>query len=103
MERLDSAATGLIEQDVRGRFPDGTVDRVAVLQYGDDPSVEPGQIVIQVTVASAPRRRATRIPCRASTGPTRTRSGSSSRTSRSDGRRPTGSSSSPARARAASA
>jgi len=24
-----------------------------VLQYGDDPSVEPGQIVIQVTVASA--------------------------------------------------
>ena len=52
MERLDSAATGLIEQDVRGRFPDGTVDRVAVLQYGDDPSVEPGQIVIQMTVAS---------------------------------------------------
>jgi len=53
MERLDSAATGLIEQDIRGRFPDGVVDNVAVLQYGDDPSVEPGQIVIQVTVASA--------------------------------------------------
>jgi hypothetical protein len=53
MERLDSAATGLIEQDVRERFPDGAVDSVAVLQYGDDPSVEPGQIVIQVTVASA--------------------------------------------------
>jgi len=53
MERLDSPATGLIEQDVRDRFPDGTVDSIAVLQYGDDPSVEPGQIVIQVTVASA--------------------------------------------------
>lgn len=53
MERLDNAATGLIEQDVRERFPDGAVDSVAVLQYGDDPSVEPGQIVIQVTVASA--------------------------------------------------
>ena len=53
MERLDSAATGLIEQDVRERFPDGAVDSVAVLQYGDDPSVEPGQAVVQVTVASA--------------------------------------------------
>jgi hypothetical protein len=53
MERLDSAATGLIEQEIRERFPDGAVDSVAVLQYGDDPAVEPGQIVIQVTVASA--------------------------------------------------
>lgn len=53
MERLDSVATGLIEQEIRGRFPDGAVDSVAVLQYGDDPAVEPGQIVIQVTVASA--------------------------------------------------
>jgi hypothetical protein len=53
MERLDSAATGLIEQDVRERFPEGAVDSVAVLQHGDDPSVEPGQIVIQVTVTSA--------------------------------------------------
>jgi hypothetical protein len=53
MERLDSAATGLIEQEVRGRFPDGAMDSVVVLQYGDDPAVEPGQVVIQVTVASA--------------------------------------------------
>ena len=53
MERLDSAATGLIEQNVRERLPDGAVDSVAVLQYGDDPSVEPGQVVIQVAVASA--------------------------------------------------
>jgi hypothetical protein len=52
MERLDSATTGLIEQEVRGRFPEGTAD-VAVLQYGDDPAVEPDQIVIQVTVEAA--------------------------------------------------
>ena len=53
MERLDSATTGLIEQEVRGRFPGDAVDSVAVLQYGDDPAVEPGQVVIQVTVGSA--------------------------------------------------
>ena len=53
MERLDQATTELIEQEVRGRFPEGVVDSVAVLQYGDDPAVEPGQVVVQVTVASA--------------------------------------------------
>jgi hypothetical protein len=53
MERLDSATTDLIEQEVRGHFPGGAVDSVAVLQYGDDPSVEPGQIVVQVTVEAA--------------------------------------------------
>jgi hypothetical protein len=52
MERLDSATTGLIEQEIRGRFPEGAAD-VAVLQYGDDPAVEPDQIVIQVTVEAA--------------------------------------------------
>jgi hypothetical protein len=53
MERLDSATTGLIEQEVRGHFPEGTLDSVAVLQYGDDPAVEPGQIVVEATVAAA--------------------------------------------------
>jgi hypothetical protein len=52
MERLDNATTGLIEQEIRGRFPEGALDSVVVLQYGDDPAVEPGQIVIQVTVGS---------------------------------------------------
>jgi hypothetical protein len=54
MERLDQATTDLIEQDVKGHFPDGMVDSVAVLQYGDDPAVEPGQIVVEVTVAAEP-------------------------------------------------
>ena len=53
MDRLDRATTDLIEQDVRGRFPEGVVDSVVVLQYGDDPAVEPGQAVVQVTVGSA--------------------------------------------------
>ena len=54
MERLDSDTIGLIEQEVRGHFPEGTVDSVAVLQYGDDPAVEPGQAIVQVTVAAEP-------------------------------------------------
>ena len=53
MERLDGETAGRIEQEVRGHFPEGALDSVAVLQYGDDPSVEPGQIVIQVTVEAA--------------------------------------------------
>jgi hypothetical protein len=53
MERLDRATTDLIEQEVKGSFPEGTPFSVAVLQYGDDPAVEPGQIVIQVTVEPA--------------------------------------------------
>ena len=50
MERLDRATTDLIEQEVKGRFPDGTLGHVAVIQYGDDPAVEPGEIGIRVTV-----------------------------------------------------
>jgi len=53
MERLATATTDQIEQKVKGRFPEGVVDSVAVLQYGDDPSVEPGEVMIQVTVGSA--------------------------------------------------
>jgi hypothetical protein len=53
MDRLDKATTDLIEQDVKGRFPDGALDGAAVLQYGDDPAVEPGQIIVQMTIAAA--------------------------------------------------
>jgi hypothetical protein len=52
MERLDEATIDLMEQEIKGRFPDGALESVAVLQYGDDPAVEPGQIVIQVIVGS---------------------------------------------------
>jgi hypothetical protein len=53
MDRLDQATTDLIEQEVKGSFPEGAAASVAVLQYGDDPSVEPGQMVVQVTVEDA--------------------------------------------------
>jgi hypothetical protein len=53
MERLDRATTDLIEQAVRERFGEGALDSVAVLQYGDDPAVEPGQVIIEVTVESS--------------------------------------------------
>jgi hypothetical protein len=50
-EILDQARTQ-IEDDVRSRFPGSPIERVALLQYGDDPVVEPGQIVVRVTLAS---------------------------------------------------
>jgi hypothetical protein len=53
MDRLDRATTDLIEQEIKGRFPEGALDSVEVLQYGDDPAVEPGQVVIQVTLQPA--------------------------------------------------
>ena len=36
------------EREVRERFPDAPVERVAVLQYGDDPEIEPGELVARV-------------------------------------------------------
>ena len=42
----------LLDQEIKGRFPAGTIEQVELLQYGDDPVVEPGQFVIRVTVAA---------------------------------------------------
>jgi hypothetical protein len=52
MDQVDRATIELIEQDVKGRFPEGALDGVAVLQHGDDPVVQPGQLVVQLTVGS---------------------------------------------------
>jgi hypothetical protein len=43
----------LIDEDIKGRFPAGTIERVALLQYGDDPAVEPGQLVLRVVIAAS--------------------------------------------------
>jgi hypothetical protein len=40
-------------QQVRSRFPEGAIERVEVLQYGDAPEVEPGQLLARV-VARTP-------------------------------------------------
>ena len=44
---MDRATTDRIEQQVRQAFPDGAIARVQVLQYGDDPEVEPGQAAMR--------------------------------------------------------
>jgi hypothetical protein len=54
MERVDRATADRIEQEVKGRFGEGALSSVDVLQYGDDPSVEPGEVAIRLTVASDP-------------------------------------------------
>lgn len=47
------------EQVVRERFPDGPVRRVAVLQYGDEPEIEPGELLARIVIesGSAPEER----------------------------------------------
>ena len=39
-----------ITQLVRNRFPGPTVQEVRVLQYGDEPEIEPGQLLVQVVI-----------------------------------------------------
>jgi hypothetical protein len=45
---VDKASADRIEHRLRSAFPEGALTRVQVLQYGDDPEVEPGQTVIRV-------------------------------------------------------
>ena len=40
--------TTRIEKHVRSLFPDGVISRVQVLEYGDDPAVEPGDVAVRV-------------------------------------------------------
>jgi hypothetical protein len=42
----------LIEDEVKGRFPGGAIEQVALLQYGDEAVVEPGELVVRVFVAA---------------------------------------------------
>jgi hypothetical protein len=37
-----------LEKHVRSVFPDGVISRVQVLEYGDDPAVEPGDVAVRV-------------------------------------------------------
>jgi len=45
---MDKALTDRLEQQVRQAFPEHVIARVQVLQYGDDPEVEPGQAAMRV-------------------------------------------------------
>ena len=42
-----------LEDQVREHFPDGGVQRVALLQHGDDPAVEPGGLLARVFIEEA--------------------------------------------------
>ena len=60
---MDQAAIGQLEQqigdEVKKRFP-GAVQRVEVLQYGDDPVIEPGELLVRVILETAEGREAQR-------------------------------------------
>jgi hypothetical protein len=40
--------TTRVEEHIRSLFPDDVISRVQVLEYGDDPAVEPGDVAIRV-------------------------------------------------------
>ncbi len=44
-----------VEKHLRAVFPDGVISRVQVLEYGDDPAVEPGDAAIRVFLARLDR------------------------------------------------
>jgi hypothetical protein len=50
---MDEAAindlAGKIDEEAKKRFP-GATQQVAVLQYGDDPVIEPGELMVRVTI-----------------------------------------------------
>jgi hypothetical protein len=45
---MENAVTERIERQVRSAFPDGAIARVQILQYGDDPEVEPAKTAMRV-------------------------------------------------------
>jgi hypothetical protein len=51
----DKSAVGRLERQFRLLFPDGTFTSVKVLQYGDDPGVEPGDVAIRAFLPRADR------------------------------------------------
>ena len=56
---MDRAAISQLEQqideEVKKRFP-GAVLQVTVLQYGEDPVIEPGELLVRVTIEAAEGR-----------------------------------------------
>jgi hypothetical protein len=52
---MDNTARDRIEQHLRSAFPEGAVKTVQVLEYGDDPSVEPGETAVRVFIDRAAR------------------------------------------------
>ena len=52
---MEKAAADRIEEQLRSAFPEGAIERVQVLEYGDDPQVEPGETAIRAFVSRTGR------------------------------------------------
>jgi hypothetical protein len=52
---MDQTVTDRIEERVKSVFPAGAIERVQVLEYGDDPEVEPGETAVRAFIARAGR------------------------------------------------
>jgi hypothetical protein len=52
---VDQTVTARIEELLRSAFPVGAIERVQVLEYGDDPEVEPGETAVRAFIARAGR------------------------------------------------
>ena len=42
-----------VEREIKQRFPQGAVERVLELKYGDDPAIEPGRVGVRVVISSS--------------------------------------------------
>jgi hypothetical protein len=49
LDRLE----GQVSEQVRARFPGNAVRQAVVLQYGDDPVIEPGELMVRVVIEAA--------------------------------------------------
>ena len=58
---MDQAAIDGLEQqlgeEVTKRFPGGAVQRVKVLQYGDEPMIEPGELLVRLTLEAPEEKK----------------------------------------------
>ena len=52
---MDQTVTDRIEERLKSAFPAGAIERVQVLEYGDDPKVEPGETAVRAFIARAGR------------------------------------------------
>jgi hypothetical protein len=53
-----ASLTEQFDRLVRERFPGAPVQRVTILQYGDDPEIEPGQLLARIYIESADDKQA---------------------------------------------
>jgi hypothetical protein len=50
---VDKAVSDGVEEQLRSAFPEGTFTQVNVLEYGDDPDIEPGETAVRAFVDRA--------------------------------------------------